>query len=203
MFFSPRDVSQRLHNTYCMYDGELVYISCNGSDYNIKMQSFLNGPKKVVSVDISDPKKYAKLDFNTLPVGYVFDEAGERCYYLVRSTVRQYSGGVSSRNLKSSTGGTRWLDLFPSRYIEMAILNMYPTFEEAVTHVRNGVERVPISRHYAIGNSAGYHYVYNRDNLIGQIERIHEQPGVRLFDSQFSSVYFNELSNILPNGVMR
>ena len=202
MFFNPRDVNQRLHNTYCMYDGDLVYITCNGHDFTIKMQSFLT-PKKAVSVDISDPKKYAKLDFNTLPVGYVFDEMNARCYYLVRSTVKQYSGGVSSRNLKCNTNGARWLDLFPSGPVEKAILGLYPTFEEAVAHVRNGVERVPISRHYAIGNSAGYHYIYNRDNLIGQVERIHEQPGIRLFDSQFSSVYFNELSNILPDGVMR
>lgn len=191
MFSRPADITQKIHGCYVLYDGQLMYAKCNGDNFVVTLTAVGKPGKKV---DFGKKEEYDKLDYSALPLGYFFCLDMNYCTYLTRNTNKQYSGGVNSRNIKSTHISTNFLDRFPGKEMENCILGAHPSIDECLDLLARGTDKVPFHRHYAVANKSGTIHLFNRDDLIGYMKDGH----FILIESPFSSVFYNELVEITP-----
>lgn len=158
-YFNQEDVSMRLHRTVCRYQGKPVYVEVDMRDpvNTVRLTSVpLNGGFRGKKVLTTDP------DFvhRSPELGYVQSKwnGKEDCYYYARSPKRKQQQGLSAGNVDVlNEHGPPFSDVWMSESFYNLIVNVFPTYDEALKRVLDGdVKGVAIHRHACIRRMDGH-----------------------------------------------
>lgn len=147
---SREDIRTRLHNTVCMYKNKPVFIT---------VEPVVRGTNEhlVSAYEVGDQRKYSTIDYrsddfsNSSPqLGYL--KYGADALYMYRTAHRQFQLGVSSTNIRATTGTTIGRSDLLTKEFEQCITGNHVSIDRAISLLSDGLARsVPIHRHFAIG----------------------------------------------------
>lgn len=158
---SREDITTRLNRTVCMYKGLPVYVTVEpqdvkGSNIHIVRWYNLGDTSKCGTCD------YREKEFsNSSPLlGYLYHD--NRALYLTRIADRRFQLGLCIGNVHFGGSSISYREIFLTKEMENCILGKHRTYAEAKKMLANGVESVPIHRHFAISkagkNITNLHY---------------------------------------------
>jgi len=170
-----KDLQDRLHGTYCRYDGKLYYVTVESKDVIVLYDSVSQRPK--LNINPSDPN----FDISSLEVGYMNLDQKEMAQlgvesnggvlYLMRYPQRRYRQGVTPECL--SAYRIENMDISPFRTgsllrtagFRKSIEGDFPSFNEALD---DKSAEVALSRDLAIKKTdSGLVLVYYKMVNIG------------------------------------
>lgn len=130
LFGSPSDRHQRLSDSYCMWNGRVVFLQY-ADDYSFTARDADGGE---YTIDIRDDKFSA----HPFPLGW-FNQ-GNRAFYLARNAYRTSKQGLISRNLSIYSSDGREANLQGVQLLnalDYIVVNKYPGISDAI-RVLNG-----------------------------------------------------------------
>lgn len=157
-YITQADVHMRLDKTYCMYNGEPVYVTVNqqfkcGEIHIRKLRDLVVVSAKVAEtklITIDDPKFSMVLP----ELGYI--NHGNGCAYLLRNPERRQKQGMYSESvhfhLKGLNQSHRWSEsslVFSSGFAD-SLEGKYPTYKEALAAVRSTNIGCAFDRNFAL-----------------------------------------------------
>lgn len=194
-FLTYEDVRQRLHDTICFWDGELVHVTtCHRGSMLIFMKSILGTKYKGYAHDLS--KGDGKLDYSAFALGYYDD--GSTCAYLSRTPRRQYQGGLGRHTAIREEGRSLPLDYWASAALGRCILGIHTGLSEAVCLINQGREKVAIHRHFCLKSNYGGILLLYREREVGAYSRqigkfvLHDTSDSSVIMSEFREAGFGE-----------
>lgn len=124
------------------------------------------------------------LNLKPVSLGYV-NNGGSATYMRRIPKRRDWKQGLRRENCMSSSG--RNIGNFPYRYLRDSIINRFPTFQRAVAEsvgkIRNGnIKHIAFHRHWAVKGGKNLYY---KEELVGNIVFIDEQPTVELLENKW------------------
>ncbi len=157
-YINQNDVHMRLNNTFCMYEGKLVFVTVNTTfdvgTITIYPPDTLSAAKARM-ISITDPK----FSFVLPELGYL--NTDECAVYLSKNPDRIQKQGLDSQVLRFTPHNKRQhLDssvssIVSSSYFQNMLDNKYPSLQEALHLVlEKKKESAAISKHVAIGSVA-------------------------------------------------
>jgi len=157
-YINQNDVHMRLNNTFCMYDGKLVFVVVNagfdvGTITIYPADTLAASKAKMISV--TDPK----FSFILPELGYVNTE--QFAVYLSKTPDRIQKQGLDTHVLRAAVHNKKQyfdgsiVTLVYSPSFQDMLDNRYPSLQEALPAVlEKDKDSVAISKHVAVGSVA-------------------------------------------------
>lgn len=144
----PSDIYRYLNGTICMYDGKPVYVGHDGQDKMLTLYNPVGKNDIICKIPYDDPL----FDVESPRLGYM--EKGEIVHYVMRVPQRQFSQGLTQRNVvfydidgqESMKMGNR--PLLSQEFVDM-LLGRYRPFEESL-ELLDRQKEVALSRDIAM-----------------------------------------------------
>lgn len=168
------DLSQRLHETVCRYDGQPVRIKCEHGSPILHMFN-LTGSKHLGDTQADDPS----LDISSVPLGYV-QLAPDVVAYTKRRPARIYKQGINNDSvvwefLTKANSLLARANVF-SKEFEKMVSGIYPSLDQAmdlikIPNTRSPVSEIAVSRDIAMkyDHEMQFTHVYYKGMKVGYI----------------------------------
>ena len=149
---SREDIRTRLHNTVCIYKNRPVYVT-------VEPITKVDQTHIVCIYDVGNQRKTEMVDYrsddfsNSSPqLGYM--KLGGNAWYMQRVASRQFQLGVSSSNIRSSSGASINRTTLLTKEFEQCITGNHVSVAHALRSITDyQATTVPIHRHFAVGKS--------------------------------------------------
>jgi len=141
--YPDRDLTARLDNSICRYQGVPVYI--RHTDANELTLYLLNNLQIVFKRISSDDED---LDISTIPMGY-YQYTPRQVVYVSRRPVRRWKQGVEADALDFkflNVANARHINIYTKAFEDM-VMGRYPSLEETLKNFESSEETMEIAIH--------------------------------------------------------
>lgn len=185
---TPADLNQMLSSSVCMYKNKPYFVINVNVTYTARCFNLLTQREEHIK-DCTEETFSAP----TTRVGFINVKGG--VVYCTRSPIRRYKVGLSAENIKfralddlvAYPSGLRETLSFLSdlQRTEMAdaIMNKYPTIEDAFVRCQEGASAVAFDKQFAIlGNGR----IVYKDTIVGRVRRAPKDINAIEFDANYA-----------------
>lgn len=164
--------SERITNTYVLYDGSPVYVERIRADGSAEVLEYPKRERRMIPLSDAGFKNFRILP----PTGWVNYKYGKTAIYLQRRPRRSRQHGLTGDNVYTgylnktgtfSTGGYSYEEIVGDEGYILACKNDYPSLDDVLMHIREG-SALAVSPQYAVfRDDAGVRWLFRGSDKVG------------------------------------